>query len=400
MSQEKRKSFINIDNLNKINSINASFLQDVLQNYFNRSVCVVQDFKYYTLSGGFDANITGGGLFLFVLDGHIDNKPAPSIVLKVIPSFKNGQQAVIEKLQKLGHLVLANLLKKFPSNKIGEREVMSYLYLPSKISLRIPILYYSRVNTNSGSAWLFLEDLSSHQFFSAKDSHWTKNRLRSVLRQMAAFHSVFWGKTTALANQTWLGRWWSEQKSDYVSPEIAQYMLDACAKLHPTILTNSRRRLLNVAVKIRPKLHKEFTKEPQTIIHWDFNPSNICFDGSALPARRLILFDWQTTSVGLPQWDIAQLLIPCLDITKAKLVDSLIKDYVSFLPLSIQLTLDFDKFYRLFDLVVLDHFFRVCWPILLSGDKIETDDVYFLEWKHALNWIENRSAKWLSSFNY
>lgn len=383
---------------NKIDNIDPSFFQNMLRRHFGRSDCFVRNLRCYILTGGFDARVTEGGLYLFELNGQIGNKPAPSVVLKAIPPFRNGQQAVIDKLKRLGHSTLANLLKDFPSNKIGEREVMSYRFLSTKIPLRMPILYYSEFDPKSENAWLFLEDLRSYQSFPPDDSGWIKSRLETVLHQMAAFHAIFWGKTAKLRNETWLGRWWSEQKSDYVSAEIAKYIVNACSKIHPTILTKNRCRLLNIAVGIRPKLHKEFTQEPQTVIHWDFSPLNLCFDHSAREDRKLIVFDWQTTSIGLPQWDIAQLLIPCLDICEVKLVDSLIKKYVNFLPQTIQSTIDNQKFCRFFDLVILDHFFRVCWPILFTGQEIKTDNVYLLEWKHILNWIEDRSAKWLSDF--
>ena len=47
---------------------------------------------------------------------------------------------------------------------------------------------------------------------------------------------------------------------------------------------------------------------PQTLVHNDFNPRNICSEGRANGGWRLCAYDWELAAIGTPMRDLAELL--------------------------------------------------------------------------------------------
>lgn len=375
--------------------INAEYVQGILNNHFVQSSCHVENINLVPIGNGFNSEITDGGIYRIVIDGQVDGQKAPSLVLKSTASYYKQKEALFKRLDKLGHTKFIPLLDKYPSNKLAERELMSYLFLPGKIPLRIPELFLGVIDKKTEESWIFMEDLSVLDSVSQKSKQWTQEKIQFVLRNMASFHSSFWGKSSLLDTTDWLGRWWSNRDNDYAANDVAQYAVEENAKHHPDLLTLSRLHILEKALVQRESIHSLFIQEPQTIIHWDFGPQNIRLNKEKTNEDQLVVFDWQTTSIGLPQWDIAQFLMPIIETGDKEQVHDFINFYISMLPLEIRNEIDIVKFMQTFDLVVLDHFFRVCGPILLTGESIDKKGNLYAEWKNCLNWIEAESARWI-----
>jgi len=375
--------------------VNTEYVQGILNSHFAQSSCHVENIKLVPIENGFNSEITDGGIYRIVIDGQINGQKAPSLVLKSTTSYYKQKEALFKRLDKLGHTKFIPLLDKYPSNKLAERELMSYLFLPGKIPLRIPELFLGVIDKKTEESWIFMEDLSTLDAVEQKGKEWTQEKIQFVLQNMASFHSSFWGKSSSLDTIDWLGRWWKDRNNDYAAEDVALYAVNACAKLHPDVITKKKLFLLEQALSQRNSTHNFFIQEPQTIIHWDFGPQNIRLDQSEANEKRLVVFDWQTTSIGLPQWDIAQFLMPIIKVESKQVVYDFINFYISMLPLEVRAKIDVQKFIKIFDLVIVDHFFRACAPILFSDESIDKECNTYSEWINCLSWIETESAKWI-----
>ena len=373
--------------------INADYVNEILSDHYENLACQVKTVSIESAEGGFNSDVTGGGIFKIYVDGQIGDEHAPSLILKSTLPYEKQKETLFKRLIDIGNSDFIPLLDKYPSNRIAQRELMSYLFLPEKIPMRMPTLYLGVIDEETEQSWTFMEDLSNLKSMRQKD--WTEERIKLVLQNMAGFHSAFWGKSSSLDTINWLGRWWKDRNNDYAAEDVALYAVNACAKVHPDVITKKRLFLLERALSQRNSTHNLFTQEPQTIIHWDFGPQNIRLDQSETKEKRLVVFDWQTTSIGLPQWDIAQFLMPIIETGDREQVHNFINFYISMLPLEIRNEIDIVKFMQSFDLVVLDHLFRVCGSILLTGESIDKKGNLYSEWKNCLNWIETESARWI-----
>ncbi|MDP2637703.1 MAG: aminoglycoside phosphotransferase family protein [Candidatus Levybacteria bacterium] len=373
--------------------INADYVNEVLSDHYRDLFCQVKDVTVAPIGGGFNSEITGSGIFKIVVDGRVGDKPAPSLILKSTLPYRQQQDTLFKRLINIGNSDFVDILDKYPSNRIAQRELMSYLFLPEKIPIRMPMLYLGVIDEETDQSWIFMEDLSSLRSMGQED--WTKGRIKLVLQNMAGFHSAFWGKSSSLDTISWIGRWWGNKDNDYAAKDVARYAVRESAKYHPDLLTPGRLRILEKALSQRESIHNLFIQEPQTIIHWDFGPQNLRVDKAKTNEEQLVVFDWQTTSIGLPQWDIAQFLMPIIETGDKEQIHNFINFYISMLPSEIRNKIDMVKFMRTFDLVVLDHFFRVCGSILLTGKSIDKKGNLYSEWKNCLNWIEAESARWI-----
>jgi len=344
---------------------------------------------------GFHSKITGGMFQKLSIENCAGNRNEPSsIFLKHSPSFDNEQKNLFGVLDSLGHYKLAEILKKYPSNRINERELMFYKYLAPKVCIRVPTFYFGVINTNTEESWLFLGDLSDWQEIKPGDRQWTISRLKMVLTKMAKFHSVFWDQD--LKQFDWIGRWWNNRDNDYMAEDVVAYGLETCRKNFPNILTSDIYKSLLEVNRTRSSIQKEFLEQKKTLIHWDFNPNNILFNKLNTKDEDFALLDWQITSIGIPHQDVAQLIISNMGIENKGTVTDLIKHYVRSLEEYTRESINLNEFIRLFDLAVLDHFFRVCAPVLINGRNLDNNEYSaFKEWGNCLGWIRERSLSWL-----
>lgn len=342
-----------------------------------------------SLSLGFNTTITGGGIHRIRI-GHSAEQSSPqSFILKSIPPFTEQQQAMFRALDQLGERDFIDILAAYPSNKLTQREILSYQLLSHRTEIRIPKFYLGILNQLTEQAWIFMEDLSQLTVVTADIYHWRAEIMIQVLKKMADFHALFWNNIDELDSAKWLGHWWTVRDNDFVAEDVTTYALDRCAQLQPEYLTSKRITILQKLLKNRQVTHASFSQQPQTLIHWDHGPHNLRLSESTTPVQS-VLFDWELTSAGLPQWDIAQFILPILGAKDAEEIDTLIDTYLSFLPADIQDKLNVEEFKRFFDIVVMDHFFRVCGPIVFGGQEIDKNSHFFKEWVHCLEWIELR----------
>lgn len=394
VSKSVVKPFSNIENITSA-EIDNGLAKIILRNVFQDGEHCKPRFKEESIGVGFYSKVTGGKFRKLSIKNRTGSGNWPSSVfLKHSPSFSNEQKNLFELLDSLDHHELVEILKKYPSNQVNQRELMFYKYLAGRVYIKVPNFYFGVINADTEESWLFLEDLSDWQKIKSGDRQWTNSRLEMVLTKMAKFHSVFWNKDLKQFN--WIGKWWNGRDNDYMAEDIVAYGLETCRKIFPNVLTSDIYKSLLEVNRTRSFIQKEFLEQKQTLIHWDFNPNNILFNKLNTKDEDFALLDWQITSIGIPHQDVAQLIISNMGIENKGTVTDLIKHYVRSLEEYTREPIDLRAFTRLFDLAVLDHFFRVCAPVLINGRNLDNDEYgTFKEWSNCLGWIRERSLSWL-----
>jgi thiamine kinase-like enzyme len=183
----------------------------------------------------------------------------------------------------------------------------------------------------------------------------------------------------------WLGNWWQNRNSDYLSHNVAKYSLDYCAKfVTDQIILDVLSKTLNKRSKIWDQYNRY---KFNTLIHWDLNPSNVLVKADQTINPNFKVIDWQTASIGIPQWDLVQLLIPLSNKFTYQEIEEFIDLYCekfrSHLPSAAQSFFDKQQFKSLFNIVVVDHSFRSTINVLLSNEAADS------EWEKCLGWINH-----------
>ncbi len=325
-------------------------------------------FHQEKIAGGINNAITGGGLSRIIFE---DDSIPRTVVAKVVPSFSTEQRVLAEILSNVGHAGLVNILRRYPDNRLGEREIGGYNFLNQAKVDFMPHLYFGQIGQGDEASELLIEDLSNCQTLDRLDN---KDLLTQVLEQviekLAAFHQQFSPKSTQLLQEPWVGKWWLSPTSDFLSTEVADYSLSACAEFieDPEIMA-----ILSSLVRVRPALWELYNSQSNTLIHWDMNPGNIMVS----PKADFKVIDWQLAGWGVPQWDLAQLMTPFLGMFSVSEINEFINLYCQSRP-----SLDTNNFTSLYHLVVADHSFRSSITVILNGDPEGS------EWKKCLDWVK------------
>ncbi|MEU0213343.1 hypothetical protein [Streptomyces canus] len=136
---------------------------------------------------------------------------------------------------------------------------------------------------------------------------WTRDRVAHAVRAIAAVHGHWLGRDEELLAEGWL-RQVSEPALLAKSAELWEALVRHAAADQPHLLDAGRRDLVLGIVRDAGDWTQEMYALPRTLIHNDFNPRNL-----AMRDGRLIAYDWELATVGLPQRDVVELLAFTLD---------------------------------------------------------------------------------------
>lgn len=357
--------------LPKKDNFSLSDAETIISGMFPR-----EDLKSCLIHGGLNNSITGGALFRF-----------DHLVAKLTPNFQTEQDTLAKTLREKGHYELSVILKKYPNNHIGAREIESYNFLSKQEFLQVPKIYFGYLSKDNGPALLVTEYLTNYKPLNQVEPEvLLKPALNTVIHDLALFHSNFYKNIKQISKLDWLGNWWQDKNSDYLARNVARYSLSACSRF---IKTKDVSEILEMALAKRERIWDIYNNYKfNTFIHWDLSPTNVFVDISNKKngSSDFKVIDWQTSSIGVPQWDLAQILIPLL----GKLNESDINQYIDKYYDVFASTLDqnelkyFDKnqFKTIFNIIVADHSFRTSINVLLSNDTENT------EWEKCLKWLD------------
>ncbi|MCF1594963.1 hypothetical protein [Streptomyces muensis] len=131
---------------------------------------------------------------------------------------------------------------------------------------------------------------------------WAHNRIDAVLRAVARVHGHWLGHDQDLLADGWLHRV-PEPAHLAKSRELWEALVRHAAADLPGLLDPRREGLLLGIIEEAEHWTQELYALPRTLIHNDLNPRNI-----AVQDGRVVAYDWELATVGLPQRDVVELL--------------------------------------------------------------------------------------------
>jgi thioester reductase-like protein len=159
-----------------------------------------------------------------------------------------------------------------------------------------------------GGAALLIEDVSGATLMDSieRTPSWSPEHIGIVVRDLAAVHAVWYGRTASLRALPWVGFVQSATSmgemsdlwialADHAARPFAEWAGEDFSVLH--------RELVDSVADWQPFLDED----PQTLIHNDFNPRNICLRERE-GGLSLCAYDWELATLGAPQRDLAELL--------------------------------------------------------------------------------------------
>ena len=152
-----------------------------------------------------------------------------------------------------------------------------------------------------------LEDLGRDVLLkdSAPDrTGWSQRHVDAALRGIAEAHSVWLNRVPELAEQPWLGSYLTAR--DMVSmQELWQALAQHNATEYPAWIDDFTLLRIEKSITELGLWWPELEAMPRTLVHNDFNPRNIALRADGL---RLVAYDWELSTIHVPQRDLAELL--------------------------------------------------------------------------------------------
>jgi hypothetical protein len=152
----------------------------------------------------------------------------------------------------------------------------------------------------------FLKDMS-HMDSADDPSEWGDEHIKTVIKDMAQFHSIYFGKSEELGNRRWLSDKPTAEKMKDMADLWNGLAFHALQEFPNWYGQDNFTKQLGIIEKI-PQWWPEIDKMPKTLIHNDFNLRNICLRKEP-KGYRLCAYDWELATIHLPQHDIAEFLI-------------------------------------------------------------------------------------------
>jgi thioester reductase-like protein len=159
-----------------------------------------------------------------------------------------------------------------------------------------------------GACALVLEDVGSATLLDSIDRTpwWEPDHIDIVVRDLAVVHALAYGRTARLQELPWIGFRQSARSMREMTDlwsALAEHAAPAFGDWGGRDLPALHRSLIDSLADWRAVIDEG----PQTLIHNDFNPRNICLREQA-SGLVLCAYDWELATIGPPQRDLAELL--------------------------------------------------------------------------------------------
>lgn len=204
----------------------------------------------------------------------------------------------------LGELLRENRLDSpFCHSPLRELKVVSLRDSP--IQEVAPKTLGTYFDENSGLYVLAQEFLQETRLMNSieKNEKWKAGDIESALNGIAKVHGHFLNQTDQFKNETWIRS---------VTPEQIQRTLDPHFELALQMHYENMHWLSEKDVQFHEKelshlvpKWNQLMQLPQTLVHNDFNPRNLTFRKQT---DALVAYDWELSTVFVPQRDLAELL--------------------------------------------------------------------------------------------
>ena len=199
-----------------------------------------------------------------------------------------------------------------------EREVALYRDADPVLRSHTPEV----IATDGERGWaVLIEDLTGARLLDSVDNPaaWTAADVFAAVDGIAAVHGAWHRRVDELQTRTWMAPMRTTARMEAMVPlwrALADHAAPMFAAWGGAALPHRQHALIDRIAEWRPALDAA----PQTLVHNDFNPRNICFKPSgrgpvaakrstgAREGGRLCAFDWELAAIGTPMRDLAELL--------------------------------------------------------------------------------------------
>ncbi|MBS9436207.1 3-hydroxyacyl-ACP dehydratase [Photorhabdus noenieputensis] len=198
-------------------------------------------------------------------------------------------------------------------NQSHSRELAIMNQQDPRLMLYIPIIYGVIENEATGT-YALIEELLHDMVLMNNinlETPWKQYHLEAAIRGVADIHSIWLGREEEL---TWKFPQMQIANADTVSQmkPLWQKLGNFVHQTFPELFTAEEEKDFQYWVDNAATWWKEIEQMPRTLIHGDFNPRNIAFRQQETELR-LCAWDWELSTLHLPQRDLAELLAFSLD---------------------------------------------------------------------------------------
>jgi thioester reductase-like protein len=204
-----------------------------------------------------------------------------------------------------------------------EREVALYRDADPAIRSHTPGVIATHADPRAQVWAVLLEDLRGNELLDSVDhpEAWTPDRVEAAVDGITAVHAAWHSRVDGLRRESFMADARTTVSMRAMEPlwrALADHAAPMFAAWTDGSVPEQQRALIDRIAQWRPALDAA----PQTLIHNDFNPRNVCL--RALDSGwRLCVYDWELAAVGAPVRDLAEFLcfVSPLDVQPAQIVD-------------------------------------------------------------------------------
>lgn len=249
------------------------------------------------------------GLFRYRL--HREGRPPQNVVLKV----KSQDEETIAVAKKVAHLADKELGKVYARwadrlffRSAHHRELALLGQADERFRRHSPEIF-GIVSDDKNGHWLAVtEFLENVELLDSADDlvGWRNEHTEAAIRGLAKLQAIHFGRGEELKREPWIGvvmntRSMAEIRELWLALE--KFSRHRFATWAGAEISQRHQDLIATLEEWWPTLEAQ----PQTLIHNDFNPRNLCFRKTA-QGPKLVVYDWELATCGAPQHDLAELL--------------------------------------------------------------------------------------------
>lgn len=224
------------------------------------------------------------------------------------------------------------------------REVLAYRKLYPYLKKFMPVVYGTKMDKELGMQAILLEDLAGDLKYH-KILDWSEADVHRAIVSLAEMHSLFFDKFNLLPEGIGIEQFSGDRL--LAAKSLLEELTHFNHERFPELVNYDLASMMNHQLDRLNDMVHTFHSFPQTLIHYDFNPRNLCWKNVNTPDVQLIAYDWELCCFHNPQYDLVELLIYSLpQNANAEMIKGFIDCYQAQLTEFVSQTWERKKFYR------------------------------------------------------
>jgi len=224
------------------------------------------------------------------------------------------------------------------------REVLVYEKLYPHLKKFMPTVFGTKIDPEFGFQAILLEDLAA-DLKNHKILDWSEQDVSRAISSLAEMHAVFFDQFDSLPKDIGIEQFSGDRL--LAAKTLLEELSHFNHERFPDLVTDKLANMMNHQLTRLDDMVHIFHSFPQTLIHHDFNPRNICWKNANTPAVQLVAYDWELCCFHNPQYDLVELLIYSLpQNASAQTIKGFIDSYQSRLSELVSQSWSRQEFYR------------------------------------------------------